>query len=61
MKKRLNDKLALNRETLGTLTQPNLAGVLGGGTRFCTTETSNPTLTDTCVGPSCVGGGTTVC
>jgi hypothetical protein len=58
MKKRLNDKLSLNRETLGTLTQLDLTGARGAGSRFCTTETSNPTLTDTCIGPSCAAGTT---
>jgi hypothetical protein len=56
MKKSFNDKLALNRETIGRLSGRELSGVLGGGTT--TSLTSNPTLTDTCVGPSCHGGTT---
>jgi hypothetical protein len=58
MKKSFNDKLALNRETIGRLSGRELSGVLGGGTTT-TSITSNPTLTDTCVGPSCHGGTTT--
>jgi hypothetical protein len=57
MKKSFNDKLALNRETIGRLSGRELSGVLGGGTTT-TSETSNPTLTDTCLGPSCNGGTT---
>jgi hypothetical protein len=58
MRKKLNDRLALNRETLGTLTKLDLMDARGGISRFCTSETSNPTLTDTCAGPSCNGGTT---
>jgi hypothetical protein len=59
VKKRMNDKLALNRETIGRLSGLELSGVLGGGTTT-TSETSNPTLTcDTCIGPSCKGNPTT--
>ena len=58
MKKQMNDKLSLNRETIGRLSGLELSGVLGGGTTT-TSETSNPTLTDTCLGPSCRGGYTT--
>lgn len=53
MKKMMKDKLALNRETLRTLTGRDLLDAQGGGTTS-TSETSNPTLTDTC-GPTCKG------
>jgi hypothetical protein len=57
MRKKMNDKLALNRETLHTLTRLDMSAVAGGQTgSIC----SNPTLTDTCVGPSCNGGTTAV-
>jgi hypothetical protein len=57
MRKKMNDKLTLNRETLRTLDGLNMAGVAGGQTgSIC----SNPTFTcDTCVGPSCKGDPTT--
>ena len=58
MKKQMNDKLSLNRETIGRLSGLELSGVLGGGTTT-TSLTSNTTLTDTCLGPSCRGGSTT--
>lgn len=54
MKKRLNGKLSLSKETLRTLAVRNLDGVQGGNTAFCTTGGSNITDTcETCVGPSC--------
>jgi len=55
MKKKFNDKLALNRETLRTLTGPDMRGAVGGFTEgTCGTGASNPTDTcETCVGPSC--------
>ena len=61
MKKKFNDKLALNRETLRTLTGPDMMGAVGGFTQgTCGTGASNPTDTcATCVGPSCHGGATT--
>ncbi len=60
MKKLLNDKLALNRETLRTLTGLDMFDAKGGGSALCTTGGSNPTVTcDTCYGPSCRAGGTT--
>ena len=58
MKKQMNDKLSLNRETIGRLSGLELSGVLGGGTTTAS-ETSNPTLTDTCLGPSCRNGTAT--
>ncbi|HEV7508965.1 MAG TPA: hypothetical protein VGS07_29080 [Thermoanaerobaculia bacterium] len=60
MKKLVKDKLALNRETLRTLTGLDMFDAKGGKTTdLCTTETSNPTATcDTCIGPSCRAGGT---
>ena len=57
MRKKMNDKLALHRETLQTLTRLDMSAVAGGQTG---TICSNPTATcDTCVGPSCRAGGTT--
>jgi hypothetical protein len=51
MRKKMNDKLALNRETLRTLTKLDMAGVAGGQTG---TICSNVTDTcETCYGPSC--------
>ena len=60
MKKSFNDKLALNRETIGT---PDSGRELERRLRrrhldHRPIETSNPTLTDTCAGPSCNGGAT---
>jgi hypothetical protein len=61
MKKKMNDKLALNRETLRTLAGFDMAGVAGGGSALCTTGGSTVTDTcDTCVGPSCNAGQTTI-
>lgn len=58
MRKKMNDKLALNRETLRTLDHLNMAGIAGGQTG---TICSNVTDTcETCVGPSCKGGTTTL-
>ena len=58
MKKKLNDKLALNRETLRTLTGLDLMDAQGGGSRLCTTGGSTVTDTcETCIGPSCGAGG----
>lgn len=56
MKKKFNDKLALNRETLRNLNGLDMSNVKGGvytdGT--CGTGASNPTDTcATCIGPSC--------
>ncbi len=54
MKKKLNGKLSLSRETLRTLDNRNMAGVQGGATVWCTTGGSTVTDTcETCVGPSC--------
>lgn len=54
MKKKLNEKLVLTKETLRTLSGNDMADVLGGGSAFCTTGTSNVTDTcETCVGPTC--------
>lgn len=50
MKKKLNGKLALNRETLRTLEDRQVTMAAGGVTAFCTTGASN--VTDTC--ESCV-------
>lgn len=57
MRKKMSDKLALNRETLHTLTRLDMSGVAGGQTG---TGCSNPTDTCvTCVGPSCKNNPTT--
>ncbi|HEV2852253.1 MAG TPA: class I lanthipeptide [Thermoanaerobaculia bacterium] len=56
MKKKLDGKLTLNRETLRTLTVREMTGVGGGATTdgTCTTSESNTVYTcDTCFGPSC--------
>ena len=55
MKKKFNDKLTLNRETLRNLTGLDMKGAVGGFTEgTCGTGASNPTDTcETCVGPSC--------
>ncbi|HYO16527.1 MAG TPA: class I lanthipeptide [Thermoanaerobaculia bacterium] len=55
MKKKLNEKLVLTKETLRTLSGNDMADVLGGAaSRFCTTGTSGVTDTcETCVGPEC--------
>jgi|GEM_PF-2231684 len=59
MKKMMKNKLALNRETVRTLTGLDMVNVNGGWSVFCTTGESNPTDTcATCVGPSCRAGGT---
>ena len=51
MRRKMNDKLALNRETLRTLDRLDMAGVAGGQTGF---GCSNPTDScATCYGPSC--------
>jgi hypothetical protein len=53
----MHDKLALNRETLRTLTRLDMAGIAGGQTG---TICSNPSDTcDTCFGPSCASAPTT--
>ena len=49
MKKKLNGKLSLNRETLRMLEEKGLDQAQGGGT----TTTAGSGLTDTCA--SCVG------
>ena len=59
MKKKFNDKLVLNRETLRNLNGLEMSNAKGGdftdGT--CGTGASNPTDTcDTCFGPSCRRG-----
>ena len=55
MKKKFNDKLALNRETLRNLTGLDMKGAVGGYTDgTCGTGQSNITDTcETCIGPSC--------
>jgi hypothetical protein len=60
MRKKMNDKLALNRETVRTLTQLDMTGIAGGQTG---TGCSNITDTcETCFGPSCrTGGAGSVC
>jgi len=59
MRKQMNDKLSLNRETLRTLTGLDMSGIVGGQTG---TLCSNVTDTcDTCFGPSCRGTATSAC
>ncbi|HEX4965646.1 MAG TPA: class I lanthipeptide [Thermoanaerobaculia bacterium] len=60
MKKKLNDKLALNRETLHTLTRRDMRDAMGGGT---TSDTNTSNVTDTCatcLGPSCAHPGPSI-
>ena len=45
MKRKMNGKLRLSKETLRTLAGRELGGIQGAGTRYCTTQTSNPTVT----------------
>jgi hypothetical protein len=57
MRKSMNDKLALNRETLRRLSGLEMAGIAGGQTgTLCSNETDTCV---TCYGPSCRGGLTT--
>lgn len=53
MKKKINDKLALNRETLRTLSNLDLFGAQGGGTTATTGESNSVYSCGSCVGPSC--------
>lgn len=55
MKKKLNGRLSLSKETLRTLVDRETAAIQGGiHTDLCTTGQSNITDTcDTCLGPSC--------
>jgi ribonucleotide monophosphatase NagD (HAD superfamily) len=57
VRKKMNDKLALNRETVRTLTRLDMSGVAGGQTGFICSNPSDSC--DTCYGPSCGGGATT--
>ena len=56
MRKKMNDKLALNRETL---TRLDLSGVRGGGTTATTGESNSVYSCGTCAGPSCNGNNPT--
>jgi hypothetical protein len=49
MKKKLKGKLSLSRETIRTLDDRQMDGVVGGLSRFCSTEESTPTVScDSC-------------
>jgi len=50
MKKKLNERLSLSKETLRNLSEREMEGVVGGLTRLCT-ATDGAGCTDTC--PSC--------
>jgi hypothetical protein len=50
MKKRIEKKLSLSRETLRSLSEREIEGVVGGLTRFC--GTSSSCSYDTCVCPT---------
>lgn len=52
MKKRIEKKLMLNRETLRALSGRELGEVAGAATRFCSGGTSS-CCTDTCVTCDC--------
>jgi hypothetical protein len=56
MKKKLNDKLTLNRETLRNLTGLDMSNVKGAAYTDGTCGTGQSNVTDTCetcIGPSC--------
>ena len=59
MKKLVKDKLALNRETIRTLTGLDVANVRGGDTSdLCTTGgSSEASCGPTCAGPTCRNSG----
>jgi hypothetical protein len=59
MRKKINDKLALSRETLGTLTHLDLFAAQGGGTTSTTGESNSNATCGTCFGPSCNNNPTT--
>ncbi len=59
MRKKMNDKLTLNRETLRTLTRLDLSAALGGGTTSTTNESNTNATCETCFGPSCNNNPTT--
>ena len=54
MKKRLEKKLSLSKETLRNLSERELTGIVGGLTRFCSTisECSDESCI-TCAGTAC--------
>lgn len=56
MKKRLEKKLSLNKETLRNLSEREMQDVVGGATRLCSGTSSSCTY-DTCV--TCECGTTT--
>jgi hypothetical protein len=53
MKKKLNAKLTLNRETLRQLSNRENAQVKGQGTRFCTGSDGCETIGAQCNTPAC--------
>jgi hypothetical protein len=57
MRKKMNDKLALNRETLRQLNGLEMSGIAGGQTGFVCSN--NTDTCATCYGPSCASAPTT--
>jgi hypothetical protein len=57
MRKMMNDKLALNRETLHRLNGLEMSGVAGGQTGFICSNPSDSCVS--CYGPSCNNNPTT--
>lgn len=53
MKKRIEKKLSLSRETLRNLSERELAGVLGGESRWCGSGGTSSSCTDTCATCEC--------
>ena len=55
MKKKIEGKLTLNRETLRALNPKDLAGAAGGATQgtMCTSGTNSVATCDSCFGPDC--------
>jgi hypothetical protein len=53
MRKKIDDKLALSRETLGTLTHLDLFAAQGGGGTSTTGQSNSIATCATCFGVSC--------
>ena len=55
MKKKIEGKLTLNRETLRALNPSDLSGAAGGATYGinCTSQSNTNATCDSCFGPEC--------
>ena len=55
MKKKIEGKLSLNRETLRALNPSDLSGAAGGVTQgiVCTNTTNSVATCESCFGPDC--------